>query len=342
MKPLRFAIFGTGFWSRYQLAAWRDLKGASCVALYNRTRSKAEKLGQAFGIKSIYDDPEELLEREKLDFVDIITDVKTHAHLTRLTAQNGIAVICQKPMAGDLSEAELMVQFCKKQKVPLLIHENFRWQFPIRKMASLLKTEIIGRPFRARIDFISGFPVFQNQPFLADLNQFILTDVGSHALDVARFLFGEAKSLRCQTQRIHKRIKGEDVATVLLEMRNGMTVTVNLAYAGNALERESFPETLVFVEAESGSAELAPGCDLRVTTRGGTTSRRALPPAYPWADARYAVVHSSIVPCHQNLLQSLQGRGEAETTGADNLRTVRLVFAAYKSAQTGRTIAITE
>jgi hypothetical protein len=86
MKPLRFAILGTGFWSRYQLAAWRELKGVECVALYNRTRAKAEALNREFGISAIHDDPEELLEREQLDFVDIITDVGTHAPFTRLAA----------------------------------------------------------------------------------------------------------------------------------------------------------------------------------------------------------------------------------------------------------------
>lgn len=340
MKTLRFAIFGTGFWSRYQLAAWREVKGATCVALYNRTRAKAEALGREFGIDAIYDDPAELLGREKLDFVDIVTDVATHAPLTRLAANTGTAVICQKPMATSLREAEGMVRFCASKHAPLFIHENFRWQTPIRALATELKRGSIGRPFRARIDFISGFPVFENQPFLANLEQFILTDVGSHALDIARFLFGEAKSVSCHTQRIHKKIKGEDVATVMLEMVNGMTVTVNLAYAGNALEREAFPETLIFVEGEKGSAELAPGCELRVTTHAGTLSRKVPPPFFSWAAPRYAVVLSSIVPCHKNLLRALQSRGPAETPGADNLRTVRLVFAAYQSAASGRTISI--
>ena len=342
MKPLRFAILGTGFWSRYQLAAWRELKGATCVALYNRTRAKAEKLGREFGITAIYDDPAELLQHERLDFVDIITDVATHAPLAQLAAKHGTAVICQKPMATSLREAASMVRFCAARRTPLLIHENFRWQTPIRALAAQLGQGTVGRPFRARIDFISGFPVFENQPFLAELEQFILTDMGSHSLDVVRFLFGEVKSLNCRTQRIHKRIKGEDAATVLMEMRNGMTVTVNLAYAGNALEREAFPETLMFVECEKGSVELAPGCDLRITTSLGTTTRRALPPKYSWADPRYAVVHSSMVPCQTNLLRALQGRGTAETTGSDNLRTVRLVFAAYKSAASVQTVSIPE
>ena len=56
MNELRFAIISTGFWARYQLAAWLELKGVRCVALYNRTRVKAAKLAQEFGAPAIYDD----------------------------------------------------------------------------------------------------------------------------------------------------------------------------------------------------------------------------------------------------------------------------------------------
>ncbi len=72
---LRFAIFGAGFWSRFQLAAWREIDGAECVAVYNRTRANADALAREFDVPAIYDDPEELLKREGLDFVDITTDV---------------------------------------------------------------------------------------------------------------------------------------------------------------------------------------------------------------------------------------------------------------------------
>ena len=73
MKALRFAMIGTGFWSRFQLAGWRELTGVACVALYNRTGAKAEALAKAFGVPGVYDDPDELLKREKLDFLDIVT-----------------------------------------------------------------------------------------------------------------------------------------------------------------------------------------------------------------------------------------------------------------------------
>jgi D-apiose dehydrogenase len=339
MSNLRFAIFGTGFWSRFQLAAWHELAGVECVALYNRTRAKAEALAHEFGVPAVYDDPEELLRNERLDFIDVITDVDTHSRFVHMAAARRLPVICQKPMAPTYAEAERMVATCREAGVPYFVHENWRWQTPIRQLKSVLESGQIGRPFRARIAMVSGFPVFANQPFLRELEQFVLTDMGSHVLDVARFLFGEAQSLYCQTRRVHSDIKGEDVATVMLEM-DGTTVSCEMGYAENFLERDSFPETLIFIEGQRGSIELAPDLWLRITTADGTNSRRYPPPRYAWADPAYDLIHASIVPCNANLLDALRGEHQAETTGEDNLRTVRLVFAAYDSAASGQAVGL--
>jgi len=309
------------------------------VALYNRTRTKAQALADAFGISSVYDAPDELLAREKPDFVDIITDVGTHRQFVEMAVSRRVPVICQKPMAPNLADAEAMVETCRKAGVPLLINENWRWQTPLRELRRVVASGEIGRVFRARLDYCNSFPVFDNQPFLKSVEQFILADMGSHILDVARFLFGEAAALNCRTSRVHEDIRGEDVATVLLQMRSGATVTCNLSYASR-IEHDRFPETYAFVEGTEGSAELGPDFWIRVTTRAGTTSSRFTPPFYAWADPRYAVVHSSIVDCQRNLLFHLSGQGRAETTGEDNLKTVRLVSAAYASATSGETVRL--
>lgn len=332
MEKLRFAILGTGFWSYFQLAAWYELEGVECVAVYNRTRSKAEALAQKFGISAVYDDVETLLSHEKLDFVDIISDTSTHEAFVKLAATHHVPVICQKPMAESLASAEEMVQVCKNAGIPFFVHENFRWQTPIRFVKEVLERGDIGRPFRARIDMVSGFPVFANQPFLKEIENFVLTDVGSHVLDIARFLFGEAASLYCQTQCIHTDIKGEDVATVILRMQNGASVVVNMGYAENFLEHDKFPQTYLFIEGDIGSLELGPDYWVRITTEKGTLARRIPPPRYIWADPAYDIVHASIVPCNEDLLAALRGKKTGETTGDDNLKTVRLVFAAYESA----------
>ena len=337
---LKFAVLGTGFWSLYQIPAWFEVGGAQPVAVYNRTVAKARQVALRFGIPRVYADPEEMLqkERDNLDFIDIITSVETHAPLVQLAAKYKLPVICQKPMSTSLASAEAMVAECRSAGVPFYIHENWRWQAPIRAFKQVLDSGEIGRPFRARMDMISGFPLFDNQPFLKDLEQFILTDLGSHTLDAARFLFGEATSLYCQARQVHRDIKGEDVATIVMNMGDKISVTVNMAYAGNPLEREAFPQTFIFVEGDSGSLELSKDYWLRITTRAGTLLKRVPPPRYAWADPAYEVVHASIVPCNANLLGALKGTAQAETTGEDNLKTLRLVFASYDSASRDQVI----
>lgn len=340
MSKLRFAILGAGFWSRFQLAAWGELEGAECVAVCDRVRAKAEARAREFSVPGVYDNPEELLRREKLDFIDVITSPETHAELVRLAAAHRVPVICQKPMAMSLPEAEGMVKACRDAGVPFFVHENWRWQTPFRQLKQVLNEGRIGQPFRARITMVSGFPVFENQPNLKELEEFILTDMGTHILDVARFLFGEAESLYCQTHQIHKDIKGEDIATVMLKMRERTTVIAEMGYAGNYLEHDRFPETFVLIEAERGSVELGLDFWIRVTTQDGTLAKRYPPPSYPWVDPAYAVVHSSIVPCHASILRALRGEAPAETTGEDNLKTLRLVFGSYKSARTGQAVEL--
>lgn len=339
--PLRFAILGTGFWARYQLAAWRELEGVSCVALYNRTRHKAQALADEFSVPAVYDSATELLHRETLDFVDIITDVGTHGPLCALAAHKGLTAICQKPMAPSLEDAVAMVDLARQCRTRLYVHENFRWQEPFRRLRALLDDGAIGRPLRAQLDMVSGFDVFANQPFLRDLEQFILTDVGSHTLDVARFLFGEARTLYCRTARTRPDIRGENLSTHLLEMGgDGMPVIVRMGYACNPLERECFPQCLVQIEGSSGSLELDQHLNLRLTTSRGTLVQPVPLPYFPWADPRYAVVHTSIVPCHRNILAAIQGGPEAETTAEDNLKTMELVFASYQSAASGQVVAL--
>ncbi|MBM3823891.1 MAG: Gfo/Idh/MocA family oxidoreductase [Verrucomicrobia bacterium] len=340
MKPLRFAIFGAGFWSRVQLAAWREIGGTECVAIYNRTRERAEAFARDFGVPAVYDDPEKLLREVQPDFVDNITEVGGHKPLSLLCAKHRIPCICQKPMAPTLADARAMVAAFDRAKTPFFVHENWRWQTPVRALIETLRSGAIGTPFRARLTMISGFDVWANQPALRELERFIMTDLGVHLFDTARACFGEAHSVYGQTHRtLRPAVKGENVATLLFAMGKARTsVVVELAYAKTPVEREIFPQTLAFVEGPQGSLELTADYGLRITTKKGTHSRRHPPPRYSWADPRYDVAQASMVPCLRDLLGALHGERPGETTGADNLKTMELTFAAYESAAKDRVI----
>ena len=338
MKKLKFAVFGCGFWAKFQIGAWTEIEGVELKALYNRTLSKAKALADQFSVPAIYDNAEELLQKEQLDFVEIITDVDTHELFTTLAVKHGVKnIICQKPMAPSFEAAKRMVDLCHESGVNLYIHENYRWQAPIRRFNEILNSGVIGKPFKARVSFLSGFPVFDNQPFLADLDKFILTDMGSHILDVTRFLFGEVQDLWCQTRSINPGIKGEDLAVVMMKMKNNMPVYTEMSYA-SVVEHDSFSTVHILVEGDKGSVFLGPRFEIRTTTRQGTVSETVKFPSYPWADPDYIVNHESGIPLSRNILADMLKTGKAENTGVDNFETVKLVWACYESAATGNKV----
>lgn len=344
MEKLKFALFGAGFWSRYQLAGWMETGLVECIAICDPIREKAEALAGDFGVAAVYDDPQTLFEREKPDFVDICTSVETHSPLAMMALEHGLPVVCQKPMAPTLQEARQLVERFQQAGVPLYVNENWRWQHPLRELKARLDSGRIGRVFRARIDYRNSFPVFDNQPFLKQLDQFILTDIGTHILDVARFLFGEASTLYAQTARVHPDIRGEDVASVMMKMHSPTndvtTVVCDMSYA-SPREHDRFPETFVEIEGENGFLELGPDYWVRETLKAqGTNAARYVPPRFEWANPAYDLIHSSIYPCQLNIARALHGLEPGETTGADNLKTLALVFAAYASAAGGESVRL--
>ena len=339
MNPLRFAIFGTGFWSQFQLGGWQELNGVECVALYNRTLSKARDLGKQFGVPAAYDDPEALMQNEDLDFIDIITDVDTHYKFTELGARYGKDVICQKPMAPDFETARKMMEVTRKAGVRYYVHENYRWQPQFRRVKEILEEGVIGKPFRCLTGFNTAFPVFDTQPFLATLEHFALTDQGSHQFDVLRYLFGEAHSIYTQTQTVNPTIKGEDVATTMLRMKNGVVCIQEISFS-SPLEQEVFPQTLLLIEGDKGSIRLDPGFEISVTVGSETRKETVVMKTYPWQTDRLVPEPPSIVACNNDILQDMLGHAKAETSGEDNFETVRLVWAAYESARINKVIKI--
>lgn len=341
METKRFAIFGCGFWSQFQLGAWQELQGAECVALYNRTKSKAEDLAHRFGVPAVYDDAERLLENEKLDFIDIITDVDTHEKFTLMGAKRQLDVICQKPMAPSFEAAQRMMKATRKAGVRFYVHENYRWQPQFRRVKQILDSGAIGNAFRCETAFLTAFPVFETQPFLAELEEFALTDQGSHQFDVLRYLFGEAATLYCEKQTVNPKIKGEDVTTSVLKMKNGVVCIQKISFS-SPLENEIFPQTTLLIEGDKGSIRLDAGFEISITTPEGTTKEIVPMRVYPWQTDRLKPEPPSIVDINRNILDDMTGKGRAENTGDDNFETVKLVWAAYKSAQKGEVIKLAE
>ncbi len=339
MTELRGGLIGCGFFSINHLHGWRGVEGASIVAICDRDANRLAIAGDQFDIARRYIDAEAMLGSEKLDFVDIATTVASHRALVEMAARHGVGVICQKPFAPSMDDANAMVMACQDAAVPLMVHENFRWQSAIQAVGATVRDGEIGEPFWGRVSFRSAYDVFTGQPYLATGQRFIIEDLGIHILDIARFLFGDVAMATARTLRVNPAIRGEDVATILLDHRSGVTSVVDCSYA-TRLAVEPFPETLVEVDGSAGSVRLGQGYQLVVTNADGVQRRDLSPPLLPWASRPWHNIQESVQAIQQHWVDSVRGGREPATSGRDNLKTLALVEAAYQSAKTRTTVAV--
>jgi predicted dehydrogenase len=339
---LRCGLIGCGFFAANHLNAWAEVPGAEIVALCDRDEGRLAETAAAFRVGQTYADAAEMLRRAELDFVDIATTVPSHRPLVELAAGAGVHMICQKPLAGSMADARAMVAAADAAGRTLMVHENFRWQSAIRRAAAELAAGAIGAPFWGRVSFRSGFDVYAAQPYLATDARFIIQDLGIHILDVARFLFGDVASIAATTARVNPRIRGEDVATMLLQHAGGVTSVVDCSYA-TRLPVENFPQTLLEVDGSAGTLRLDAGYRLTVSGPGGVRALDVAPPLLPWAERPWHNIQESVLLIQRHFVDCIRSGREPETSGADNVKTLALVHAAYASAEGGgRSIALAE
>lgn len=334
---LKGAVIGCGFFAINHLHGWKDTRVAEIVAICDRSEERLKIAGDQFGITARYTDAGDMLANEKLDFVDIATTAPTHRVLVELAASHGLAVICQKPIAPTLEDAKAIVAACERAGVALMVHENFRWQSPIQKVKAIVDEGRIGDVFWGRVSFRSAFDVFSGQPYLAEGQRFIVEDLGIHALDIARFLLGDVLNVSARIKRVNPHIKGEDVATILLDHGDGVASVVDCSYA-SMLEQELFPQTLLEIDGSAGSLRLGPNYQLTLTSNGRTTHSDLSPPLLPWASKPWHNIQESVALIQQHWVDCLAARREPQTSGRDNIKTFALVEAVYRSAASGETV----
>ncbi len=127
MSALRGGLIGCGFVSGLHLRGWGRQALGRLVAVCDLDAGRADAAARTAGVPA-YADAAEMLRRERPDFVEVCTRPESHLPLTRLAAEHGAHVLCQKPAAPSLGELDAMIAACDAAGVRLMVHENYRWR----------------------------------------------------------------------------------------------------------------------------------------------------------------------------------------------------------------------
>ncbi len=328
---MELGVVGCGFFAQNHLYAWTDLhsEGAELAAVSDIDESKAKAAGQKFGVPW-YTDAAAMLDREQLGLVDIVTQVSTHLLLTELTMARRIPTVVQKPFGRTIEDVRRMVELSRAADTFLAVHENFRFQRPMLRVAEIIASGAIGAPNWGRINFRTNYDIYAGQPYLATEKRFVLMDLGVHVLDLARVFLGEVEHLTAELQKRNPDVAGEDTATLLLRHASGAVSVVECTYEAKRIP-DPFPETLLEIEGDEGAIVTRIGSKIDVTSGGKLTQIDADPPVLPWAERPWHVAQESVLTTNRHMLQAVQTGRPAATSAADNYKTFALVEAAYET-----------
>jgi predicted dehydrogenase len=334
MGTLKGCLAGCGYFGRIQLDGWRRVTGARITGVCDVDRAKAYTAAAEFDLTD-YGDMEQMLDRERPDFLDIATRPATHLELVRLAAARGIPVLCQKPMANTWEEAVEIAATARRRGVRLMINENWRWQPWYRRMRELLGCQSLGRlvfyRFHMRRRDGWGDAPYPNQPYFKEMPRLLVLETLVHFLDTARFLFGEIEEIYCQTGRINPVIAGEDLVVLLLKHESGLR---------GVIDGHRFAET----EEEGGQAM----CDARVEGIENVLRLRGHGDLWLGSEKVFdpagipGYKGDSCRATQQHFVDCLISGAPFESDAEDYLRhTVAAVEAAYRSAAENRPIRMT-
>ena len=331
MKKLKGALIGCGFFAENHILAWKELRNIEIICVCDLDIKKANKFKSKFNILHSYSSIELMLKKHKIDFVDVVTTMETHLNIGKILSKYKIPTSIQKPFAENLSNAKKIVSLYKKNKTPLMVHENFRWQSPLLKLKEIINKEQLTKPHYAKISFRHANPVgYTNQTYLYDLKEYLTLDVGIHLFDLSRFFMGEAKSIYTVNQNTNNKFKGETDFISLIRNKNN-SITIVDASISSIKKPDRFAQTLVNLEFSNGSIDLDYNYKITLHKNNKKKIYDGKPKKYKWISKPWDQIQESVINTHQHFINSLINNIEHDTSGEYNIKSLSLVFNSYKS-----------
>jgi predicted dehydrogenase len=227
-RRLRVACAGAGYFSQFQYRGWRNIDEVELVALSNRDQAKARATAERFDVPHVFGDFEAMLDATQPDLVDIITPPPTHRAFVTAAIRRRIPAICQKPFGVDYADAAAMARMADDAGVPLVVHENFRWEPWYREAKRLIDAGRLGAlhsvAFRLRPGDGQGPAAYlDRQPYFQTMPRLLVVETAIHWIDTFRFLMGEIRAVYARLRRVNPVIAGEDAGYIVLEFAGGAT-----------------------------------------------------------------------------------------------------------------------
>ncbi len=321
-NPLRGAVLGCGMISEFHLRAWQRISGVEIVAIVDMDVDRAAARRDEFLPQArVYGGVGEMLHAEKLDFVDILTPPALHKMHCLAALQAGLHVICQKPMATSVSDAEELCQAASAANRILSIHENHRYRPWFCSLLELVRTDFFGAIRFLRFEQFD--PREPAEPYKIQSDHGVLFEYGTHLLDLVHALLGTPQHIHARAQHLNPRVRGESLAHLTLDYPHA-TASVNVGWKIAGLAQGGM--LLIGDAGEAiyeGSLTRSEQARFRLVRGGEIVLDETRSPLEDYSESFFLFQTQAVA--------ALRGLGPVPQPASLNLEILRMTFAAYDS-----------
>ena len=315
--------------------------GFHMIGGYDINSEAAERTVQEHGLEKVYESLDDILLDPMVQIVDIAVVAWEQKNIVAKAVAAGKHMLCQKPFSHHYAEAVEMTDLAEQAGLKIAVHQQFRWSSLIRSIRALLREGWVGELLDVQVQ-VSIHTPWDLWPWLANQPRLEVLYHSIHYLDSLRFLFGEPALVTSRhTKHPAQQAKGETKTITVWEYPNGLQILIAVCH----FDWSTALYSLFRVLGTEGVIEGTIGTNydypdgrndtLKFTSREhGELNFSATLPGKWIPDAFYGPMAS--------LMEAIQTGGEPITSAKNNLGTLRVVEAAYRSMKEARSVSPTE
>lgn len=222
---LKFAIVGCGRISSKHIEGLKLVDNLSLVCVADINPERAKKTGESAGVP-FYTDYHEMLEKHAVDVVSILTPSGLHAqHTIDIASTYKTHIVCEKPMALKLRDADTMIQACKDAGVRLFVVKQNRFNLPITQLRKAFEDGRFGKMTMGsvRIRWRRTQEYYSQDSWRGtwELDGGVIANQASHHIDLLLWMFGKPKSVMAMNDTFGSDIEVDDTSFSLVRFESG-------------------------------------------------------------------------------------------------------------------------
>ena len=340
METIKIGIIGCGRISKNHFDAVSQIQEAEFVAACDVIDSRLQTVSDNYGIKKLYTNYKEMMEKENLDLVSICTPSGLHPQIGIDAANHRINVLTEKPMATNIEAADALIRACDVNNVKLFVVKQNRLNSTMQLLKRAIDKGRFGRIYLAESNVFWQRPqaYYDAEKWRGtwEFDGGAFMNQASHYVDALYWLLGNVDNVMAYTATMARRIEAEDTGSAILHFRNGIIATLNVTML-------TFPinfEGSITIIGEKGTVKIGGVAVNKIEKwefeEYDDDDRIAQDANYQPPNV-YGFGHT---PYYRNVIDVLLGKDVPSTDGRDGRKSVEIIQAIYRSAKTGKRISL--